>query len=190
MPTLTPGRDRSFDEVSDSQIGGVLASVVEEYGPVVAEDAFRTTIGYWHISRLEKNIQRSMKSISRQLDRHNHLTQHSGFLWPDDRPTEIPIGVNSGSDSRSIDEIPLEELAYAAHLVLDAGQEMTRDDLVLEVARLFEYSRRGERITDRINEAIDLLVSLSCAAESSVGGESTVSHVDVDANARLLDQIY
>jgi very-short-patch-repair endonuclease len=189
-PSVGYGRDRSLDEVPDRTIAGALSSVVDSTGPVEDETAFRATIERWHISRLGKNIDATMRRIARSLQRNGGLQPNDGFLWPGDRPDEIPIRVNSGRDTRSIDEIPLEELAYAATLVLEAGQEMTRDDLVLEVARLFEYSRRGQRIKERIGDAVDLSVRLSCATKSSVGGEPIVSRVDADANEVLLDSLY
>ncbi len=187
-PRVSRGRDRSLDDVDMALIASVLGNLVDEFGPVQQEEAFRETISKWQITRLGKRIKKRLNRTKRRMKRENLLTPHNGFLWPGERPSSIPIRQNTDTASRSVDEIPLEELAYAGHLILEAGNEMSREDLILEITRLYGYQRIGSNIKDRVGDAVSVLVSEGCA-ELSDDGESVI-YVDVDAVSRLLDRIY
>lgn len=120
--------------------------------------------------------------------REDMLVVHDGFYWPGERLDSIQVRRNTDDASRSVDSISLEELAFAAHLVLEAGTRMQRDDLILEVTRLYEYQRIGSKIESRIDDAVALLVSEDCAEAHEDGSE--IRYVDVDATERLLDRVY
>lgn len=184
--------DKSFDDVWESQIEGVLASVAKRHGPVAKEQAFKATINRWQISRLGKNIQQSLDTITNKMQTRGKVKVQDGFIWAGERPDSVPIRVNTDQASRSINEIPHEELAKAAHLLLDAGTRMTREDLVLEVARLIGYQRRGQNITDRIDAAIDVLLEEGCASTDigADGSTEMIEFVDADIDRVLLNRVY
>lgn len=187
-PRVAKGRDRSFDEVPIGRAAGVLKELVNEYGPIEREQAFRETISRWHITRLGSRIKKRLNRIERKMKRQDHVVVHDGFFWPAERPESIRIRRNTSNASRSIESIPLEELAYAGHLILEAGTRMSREDLILEIARLYEYQRIGSNIKARTDDAVDVLLSEGCA-ELGDDGEY-VTYVDVDAESRLLNRVY
>jgi very-short-patch-repair endonuclease len=189
-PDAGRARDRDFDDIPKRKIGRVLERVVERFGPLSAEMAYRTTIRRWKISRLGKNIRKTLENRQRRLRRKGKLQAENGFLWPGDRPETIPIRNHPNTETRDIEEIPLQELARAAHLLLTAGKGMNREDLVLEVARQFGYQRRGPRIKDRIHDAIDHLIDLGGATETVVGEKSVLQPEDVDIDQKLLNTVY
>jgi len=187
-PSVRQSRDQSFDDVSNRKISRVLLNVVNESGPEKRERVFRAVISRWQISRLGKNIRRSIGGIVSSLSQKNSVHLDDGFIWPGERPDTIEVRTNTDTASRSADEIPLEELARAGHLVLEAGTHMTREDLVLEIARLYNYQRTGSNIKDRINDAIDVLASEGCARIDE--RNDRIEFVDTNADKRLLDRVY
>ncbi|MDL0135970.1 DUF4011 domain-containing protein [Halobacterium salinarum] len=187
-PSVRQSRDKSFDDVSNRKIGRVLLDVVDDSGPEKRERVFRAVISRWQISRLGKNIRRSIGGIVSSLSQKNSVYLEDGFIWPGERPETIEVRTNTDAASRSADEIPLEELARAGHLVLEAGTHMTREDLVLEIARLYNYQRTGSTIKDRINDAIDVLVGEGCARIDEANDR--IEFVDTDVDKRLLDRVY
>ena len=112
------------------------------------------------------------------------LARHEGFLWPLNLES-VAVRVNTTEESRSIDRIPTEELAKAAYIILENGLMMPREDLVLETARKFGWSRSGQKIKQRMNRAIDLLVAIGAVNEEE---QLQVNEVDIDS--LLLDNIY
>lgn len=187
-PQVTTRRDKSFDDVSTRRVASTLVSVVDEFGPEKRETVFRAVISRWNITRLGKNIRQSLNKIARKQNRRDVVCLHDGFIWPGERPNTITLRTNTGTASRSADEIPLEELARAGHLILEAGTRMTREDLVLEIARLYGYQRTGSKIRTHINDAVDMLISEDCAKLGASG--ETIEFIDVDADRILLNRIY
>ncbi|WP_160046299.1 DUF4011 domain-containing protein [Natrialba sp. INN-245] len=145
-----------FDEASRQHICNDLTTVVERYGPIEKENAYRVVVAGWDVSRLGKNIRSRLERYCRREQHRNNLRLKNGFLWPTGTDT-VYVRTNTDHANRKIDQIPPQEIAKAAYIILDEGGSMTRPDLVLETARLFGYSRTGKRIKEQIDSAISLL---------------------------------
>jgi hypothetical protein len=65
---------------------------------------------------------------------------------------------------------------------------MTREDLFLKTARLYVYQRIGSNIRERINEAIDVLVSIEGATVSDSNSE--ITYLEGEALSHRLDRVY
>ncbi|MBC9987939.1 DUF4011 domain-containing protein [Haloferax sp. AS1] len=187
-PQVATRGDKSLNEVPNEHIGNGLVSVVDKFGPEPREKIFRTTISRWNISRLGKNIRKRLIGFLGSLSRENSVYTQDGFVWPGERPGSIEVRTNSETASRSADEIPLEELAKAGYLILKAGNRMTREDLVLEIARLYNYQRTGSNIKNRINDAVDVLIDEGGAQLDETGNR--IGFVDTDIDQQLLNRIY
>jgi len=98
------------------------------------------------------------------------------------------VRVNTESATRTIGEIPTEEIAKAVAILLKEGGTMTRDDLVLETSRLIGYQRRGKRIEERVQGAIELLEDRGAVSQTSSGNQT--HHSDANIDAELLSRIY
>lgn len=187
-PQVATRRDKSFEDVPTRRIAATLVTIVDEFGPEKRETVHRAVINRWNISRLGKNIRQSLNRTARKCNRQDAVYLHDGFIWPGERPESITLRTNTEETSRSADEIPLEELARSGHLILEAGTRMTREDLVLEIARLYGYQRTGSKIKNRINDAVDILLSEGCARLDA--SDETIEFIDVDADRLLLNRIY
>lgn len=186
-PTLRTRSDKSVTDLRTSSITQALTNVVESHGPIAREAAFRATIHRWGSTRLGKNIRKKLNGALGLSVRRGNIHSEDGFLWPGTPPEKIPIRTNTSRESRSIDEIAVVELARASHLILEAGNKMTREDLVLEVARLYGFSRTGSKIKSRINSAVDLLIQVGTASK---GADGMIAYEDMDIDNCLLVTVY
>jgi hypothetical protein len=130
----------------------------------------------WQYSRVGKRIRRTFDRASDRLD-GQQIVVNDGFLWPSDLE-EVPARLNTDTDSRSVDEIPIEELAKCAYTILEHSIPMSREDLILETARRFGWSRRGEKIQTRLEEAVDYLGRIGAVED---GEKVTPEDVDIDS---------
>lgn len=176
-------RSRDFDDLSNSRVRSDLVDIVEKHGPIEKDVAYTLLVRQYDISRVGKKIRRSLDGMLPHLDGRK-LVRRDGFLWPSS-VDEIPVRVNGESGDRSADEVPPEEFAKAAYVILENGLEMTRDDLVLETAKKFGWARRGSTIRSRIEEAIDYLVAINAVEETDV-----VSANGVDIDQYIQNDIY
>jgi hypothetical protein len=65
---------------------------------------------------------------------------------------------------------------------------MSKDDLVLEIARLYNYERMGSNIKSHINDAVDILIDTGCAKLDQTTQQ--IEYSDVDVDDRLLHNVY
>jgi hypothetical protein len=135
-----------------------------------------------------KRVRRAFESGVSTLEKRNEIYQRGDFLWPERSDLDFKVRVNTESATRSIDEIPKEEIAKGVAVLLEEGGSMTRDDLILETTRLIGYQRRGKRIEERLGEAIDILEDAGAVEYD----EDEKIHLQPDAriNEALLSRIY
>ena len=148
----------------------------------------QTYLDVWTQSRAGKKVQRAFKSGVDTLTNQNKIHQHGDFLWPRQSDLDFKVRVNTDSATRTIDEIPKEEIAKAIAVLLEEGGRMTRDDVVLEATRLIGYQRRGNRINERIGDAIDILNDVGAIEVDEDEKVTLQSNTDLDQ--KLLDRIY
>ena len=72
---------------------------------------------------------------------------------------------------READDLPLQEVANAAHDVLRKSIRMPAEDLARETARLFGFQRMGTKVSKRMHAGISRLIEDGRAAHK---GEQVV----------------
>jgi hypothetical protein len=148
----------------------------------------QTYLDVWSQSRAGKKVQRAFKNGVDTLTNQNEIYQHGDFLWPKRSDLDFKIRVNTESATRSIDEIPKEEIAKAIVLLLEEGGRMTREDVILETTRLIGYQRRGNRIKKRVEDAIGILDDLGAI---QVDEDERINHQsNIELDKKLLNRIY
>jgi hypothetical protein len=163
-----------------------IEDTVRYNGPIKYDTAMQTYLEVWKQSRAGKKVQRIFRKQLNNLTRKNEVYESSEFLWPPRKELDFQVRVNTESDNRPIDEIPTEEVALALAIILEEGGSMTKDDLALETTRLFGYQRRGKRIKERIEDALDILEEEDLIELS----DSVEINESRDAKAAILSRIY
>jgi very-short-patch-repair endonuclease len=188
-PSLVWNDRYSVDKRGQSTANrNAVHDTVRQHGPIKSDTAIQTYLDVWSQSRAGKRVQRAFKSGVNTLTNRNKIHQHGDFLWPQQRNLDFKVRVNTESATRSIDEIPKEEIAKAIAVLLQEGGRMTRDDVILETTRLIGYQRRGKRIEKRVGDAIDILDD---AGAIEVDEDETLTlQPDVDIDETLLNRIY
>jgi very-short-patch-repair endonuclease len=165
-----------------------VQDTVKQNGPIKYQTAMQTFLDVWSQSRAGKKVQRAFESGVEYLSKKNKIYQQDNFLWPQRSDLEFKVRVNTESATRSIDEIPKEEIAKAVALLLEEGGKMTREDLVLETTRLIGYQRRGKRIKQRVGDAIRILEDIGAVDQTS--DEKLTLQPGVQVDTELLSRIY
>ena len=163
-----------------------IQDTIIQNGPVKYDTAMQTYLDVWGQSLAGQKVQRIFRNRLDELKRHDKVAERGNFLWPPLEELEFDVRVNTDSATRTIDEIPLAEVAKAITVVLQEGGEIEEDDLVLETTRLFGYQRRGTRIKTRISEALGLLKEKSLITTGDKIALSDMKHPDTV----LLSRIY
>jgi very-short-patch-repair endonuclease len=165
-----------------------IHDTVRRDGPIKYDTAIQTYLDVWSQSRAGKRVKRAFKNGVRTLQNQNKIYQHGDFLWPKRSDLDFKVRVNTESATRSIDEIPKEEVAKAIAVLLEEGGRMTRDDVILETTRLIGYQRRGKRIEKRGGDAINILNDVGIIEFDEDEKINLQSNVKIDE--ALLNRIY
>nr|WP_281361551.1 DUF5797 family protein [Natronomonas gomsonensis] len=165
-----------------------IHDTVKQNGPIQYDTAIQTYLDVWAQSRAGKKVRRAFKSGVQALKKQNKIYQHGDFLWPERQNLDFKVRVNTESATRSIDEVPKEEIAKAITVLLEEGGSMTRGDVILETTRLIGYKRRGKRIKKRVGDAIDILDDVGAIEFDE--DEKINLQSDVQIDEVLLNRIY
>lgn len=114
--------DRDFEDIPNGTIGTEIAGLVEAYGPIERDEAFKEVVRQWQFSRVGESMRRTLIGITNHLD-CGRIVKADGFLWLTGLE-EVPVRVKVGDDSRSVEEIPIQEFVKAGYVILESGIAM------------------------------------------------------------------
>jgi very-short-patch-repair endonuclease len=143
---------------ADAEILDALKQLAAEEGPVHLRVAARRIAQAWGMQRAGSRIQERVESLAAEGERRGEFRVLDGFLWDSGMVTPPVRRPEDPEDSRSIEEVCLEEIEEAALLVMRQALSMPTAELVLQTARLLGYDRAGRQIRDRVSLAIDRLI--------------------------------
>jgi very-short-patch-repair endonuclease/uncharacterized Zn-finger protein len=163
-----------------------IYDTVIKNGPIKYDTAIQTHLDVWGQSRAGQKVKRIFRRRLDELKERGEVHEHGEFLWPPINELDFDIRINTDASTRTIDEIPLEEIAKAIILILEEGGSINEDDILLETTRLFGYQRRGDRIQTRIHDTLSLLQE----HDLIMMGERISLHTANDPVTTLLARIY
>ena len=134
-----------------------IQKVVELEGPVKIAEAKKRVAAAWDIQRIGKRVDRALDAAVIGAETERLVKKRGDFLWPPDLPTPQVRVPSPGATRRSIDEIPIEEIAEGVMICMSSALSLSDDDLIKEIARLFGL-RATERNSESIKRAIRTMV--------------------------------
>jgi len=142
-------------------LDAAIELVIATEAPIHREFLIRRVREAWGVGRAGNRIRSAFDDRLLALIRVGRAElDPAGFLRVKGqklRKVRIPVPGRPDTD-RSIDLVPLTEIALAALQVVYEARVVGQDELTRHVARLFGWQRTGDGITARIGEAIDRLV--------------------------------
>jgi very-short-patch-repair endonuclease len=140
---------------SDIDVLRCLFHVAQVEAPVHVDVVMRRTAEYFGIQRIGSQIRERLR---RGIDRlaRGRVVLRGDFVWlPEQAPSDTPVrGPALEGYLRTIDEIPLEEIAAATQMLRRAGEADHEESLVVALARLFGYGRVSANIRDRLGSVL------------------------------------
>jgi len=142
------------------QLQRLIRQVVEHEGPVTEKLALDRVRRAWGLKRAGGRVQEAFDQAVRQLVARSLVERDADALATPGTTLEV-VRVPSADEAtrRGADEVPLIELALALARVAAASRgAVPVDDLTMQVARLFGWTRRGGAIQERLDAALAIAV--------------------------------
>jgi hypothetical protein len=139
-----------------------VSAVIAAEGPVHVRVLGRRIADAWGIAKLTAN---PMRRISEQLQvavKAGEAVLRGDFVWPAGLDPAAYRDFRTGDDGdapRDLAQVPPEELANAAEVLLRDAGSLEVEALTREVARVFGVQRLGAYVREALGTGIDLLVA-------------------------------
>lgn len=156
------GQQFFYEYFASRNITNVVNAVAVQEGPILFEVLAKRVCACWDFRRTTKQVKERVFQLLRTTALVTTKEEGTLVIWP---PGLDPNGYctfrvqGEGENGvRKIDEIPLLEVSNAVLHVLRAQIGIPMDDLVREVAAVFDISRVGENVKARIESAVEIQV--------------------------------
>lgn len=156
---VTPGEGQfaghSFLEAPTSGIADQIHAVVRTESPVHVTDVAARVAGMWS-TRLGSRIQAHFDDACRRTVRAGRVEQRGEFLY---LPGGSVVARSRAGTRIPSDRIAPEEYRAAVLAVLEGGHSFAPEALIAEVRSYFGYGRSGSALEERVQAAVDRLLS-------------------------------
>jgi hypothetical protein len=132
----------------------LLEELVKEEGPIHFDYAVRRLASVWGLKRRGSRIVQAVREALNLLLRNRKVIIKGHFLWPTDlQEVSVRVPVPGVPESKRIFEhIPPEEIENAMKLIARYALGISAESLMVETAKVFGFSRGGEKSRERIYE--------------------------------------
>lgn len=160
LPGIGLDSNAYFERSATRQLQAQIAEIVATEAPLDWDMLCQRIRDAWGIQRFTKRAEDRLEDVLRAMPADTRPVYRGEFLWA---PGQDPLTfegfrVPPDRDSRrSYASLPPEEIANAAHAILEQQFSLPFEELVKEVARVFNYSSTGAKLRERIEEGISLL---------------------------------
>lgn len=130
-----------------------IIEILKIEAPLSEEYLLKRFLWYFRKERVSKSLKDLFKSRMSHYENVG-VIRDNGFLYLNDK-NDIQLRVPG--DKRDIKYIAIEELADGLYALIQHNVEVPKDSLFKELTNILGFSRTGESIYLRFNEALDLL---------------------------------
>lgn len=134
----------------------LLTKVVNIEGPIHIDLLSKRLAGAWNLSKVGRRIRSAVEEAVQKCMRQGNVIARGDFIWPtklEQVPVRVPVD-SIPETIRSIEYIADEEIYGAMLLILQQCIGMHPDALIVETARLFGFSKTGEKIKNRLRACL------------------------------------
>lgn len=152
--------ERFYEDSSLPKIARAINRVLDAEAPISRKLLLKNTIAAWGITRSGSRVEEIFDRALRASGAHS--TQYGGqvYVWKNGQSPDKFDSVRfaAGTEKRSVEDVPPEEIAVAVRYVLSKQFSMPYSDLVRETAKAIGYTR-GANVDKQIGYAVDIAVS-------------------------------
>jgi len=145
-----------------------INAIVEAEAPISKNLLAKRLLAAWGIGRFGRRIDDHLSSILSRMPLNITMQNQIPFYWlPDQSLESFQIFRLPGDDDagkRNAEDLPIQEIAWAAHHALTIQFSLPRADLIRETARLFGFARIGNNVEEICSRGIDHALSINLIA--------------------------
>jgi very-short-patch-repair endonuclease/DNA polymerase III delta prime subunit len=161
VPRFRPPWNLDFNDLyARRTLSDLLKQIIENEGPLHVDVAAHRLAEAWGHQRVGPRMRETIDSVLR--DSARSVDERNGFLWPKRNGIELRVRIPEPDDPRtmrSVFQIPPEEIELAFKKILEEALSMSREALVIQIARLFGVDRLASDSQIQLEQILDKLIS-------------------------------
>jgi hypothetical protein len=159
--SLTVTHRRDLLELSVSEIARIALMVVEREGPVHSEEVARRIREAFGLQRTGGRILEHVRTSLEHLAQARRIDQDGEFWSPAGRELQaVRDRRHAGLSLRRAEMISPAEYQLAIARIISEAVAISREDLIVETARIFGFDRTGPDLREAIDRQSEILVDL------------------------------
>lgn len=153
-------KGKAFHETPIGEIATMVSDLVEVEGPIHFNEIARRLTMNAGLGKIGSRIRVSIEKACRFAVNYGMVKQSGEFLWPKiTRPLEIRDRSTLPPASRKLELISREEIAFAVEKIVASSLGIERDEVIINVLRLFGFSKTSDDQKITIDMEITNLIS-------------------------------
>lgn len=147
-------------EVPDWEMAGIVEKIIEVEGPIHIEEIVSRVRILWNLGRAGERIHNKVKAGLNLAIRRGVVKWEGPFFFKS--MADIPVRDRSrvsSSGLRKLESLPPQEIKKAILMLVEEYYGVSRDQLPVEVARLFGFKATSAQLREVIEQQIEALLS-------------------------------
>lgn len=140
-------------------LADLVCRCVEAEGPVHEDRVIEAIKRAYDIGHVGKHIRAQILEAVAYTVRRGRIQRRGQFLWPPEMATPPIRGANSAGQRRPIQQVPPEEIEAACLAIVKYNHSLPYPEVLVAVARLLEYDRKGDTIGQTISAFLKSLIT-------------------------------
>ncbi len=152
--------DREPHQVSDWVMANIVAKIIEVEGPIHIEEIVSRVRILWNLGRAGERIHTKVKTGLNLLIWRDEVKREGLFYFKS--MADIPVRDRSGVSSpglRKPESLPPQEIKKAILILVEENYGVSRDQLPVDVARLFGFKATSIQLREVIEQQIEILLT-------------------------------
>lgn len=149
--------ERFYENESLPKIARAINRVLDAESPISRRLLLKNTIAAWGITRSGSRVEEVFDCALRSAGVRSTQYGEQVYIWKNGQSPEQfdSVRLSDGTEKRSIEDVPPEEIAVAVRYVLSKQFSMPYPDLIKETAKAIGYTR-GTNVDRQIGYAVDI----------------------------------
>lgn len=147
-----------------------INNILETEAPLSKNLLSKRILNAWSISRNGARLNSHLESLFLEIKIRQTKYNNNVFFWREEQhPSVYSIyrSAKNGNEKRDADDLPPEEIANAVKKILKEQVSLSKEDLIRETAKLFDFSKVGNNVDTAMRQGIQVAVDNGYAKEQN-----------------------
>jgi len=151
---------QDVSSVPRSELAEIITKIIQVEGPIHGDEIARRVTQLWGLQRTGRRIRDAVNQALATASRQSGAKHERGFYWLD-REQAVTVRDRSAIESNTLrkpEMLPPAEIRRALTAIVDVHLGATREEVIVEAARLFGFKATSSQLREVIDREVKYLL--------------------------------